>query len=278
MQQVQVRHAGATDVGRVRTVNEDAFLDAPPVFAVADGMGGHDGGDVASAFAVEELGSLAGLTRGLDEAEPALRRALAAAQGRIADYARAQADAGAEGFHAGTTVVCALLVQDGAEPAWLLGHLGDSRAYRFADGRLEQLTRDHSLVQDYVDAGVIAPEEAATHPERNVITRALDGRGTPSPDLARLPVTPGERLLLCSDGVTGMIDHDEIADLLATRASAAEAAADLVSAAVAAGGRDNATAVVVDVDAGPGAAVGVHDRPGGAAHDGDTVPMETRER
>ncbi|TIC81916.1 protein phosphatase 2C domain-containing protein [Nocardioides sp. GY 10127] len=259
MKQVLVRHGGATDVGRVRRVNEDSFLAQPPVFVVADGMGGHDGGDVASAIAVEELGRLGGTAWSAPEAAAALERALAAGQRRIAEYAQRQVAAGAERFHAGTTVVAAVLVQEGRpeetddrpadaeRPGWVLCHLGDSRIYRFADGRLEQVTRDHSLVQDYLDAGMITPEEAAVHPERHVITRALDGRGTPQPDLLHLPLRAGERLLLCSDGVTGMLPVEEIATILARSASATLAAQALVDAAVAAGGRDNATAVVVDV-------------------------------
>jgi PPM family protein phosphatase len=130
---------------------------------------------------------------------------------------------------------------------WLLANLGDSRIYRLAEGRLEQISVDHSVVQELIDAGQITVEEAAVHPERHVITRALGSPGGIEPDFFLLPLGSVERLLLCSDGVTGMIEDEEIEGILETVADPRDAADELVRAAVAAGGRDNATAVVVDV-------------------------------
>ncbi len=247
MSQVELQHGGATDVGRVREVNEDAFLAAPPVFVVADGMGGHDGGDVASAIVVEEFARLA--DEGYDPRRGAevVAATLGTCQARIAAYTAEQRAAGAARFHAGTTAVVGLLVEDEAGgPTWLLANLGDSRIYRFAVGVLQQVSVDHSLVQELVDAGTITAAQAAVHPERNVITRALGGDHTDT-DYFLLPVASIDRLLLCSDGVTGMIDDARIAEVLARVEGAREAAEELVAAAVEAGGRDNATAVVVDV-------------------------------
>ena len=244
---VELHHGAATDVGLVREVNEDSFLAAPPVFVVADGMGGHEGGDVASAIVVEEFGRLA------DEGYDARRGAevvaatLGTCQERIAEFGAAHRARGTRSFYAGTTAVVALLVEDDEGPKWLLANLGDSRIYRVTDGSLEQISVDHSVVQELIDAGRITAEEAAIHPERHVITRALGSPEGIHPDFFLLPLGSVERLLLCSDGVTGMIEDKEIEEILETVADPRDAADRLVRAAVAAGGRDNATAVVVDV-------------------------------
>ena len=248
MTRVELHHGAATDVGRVRQVNEDAYVAAPPVYAVADGMGGHAGGDVASAIAVEEFGRLAQEGYEADRATEAVEAALAASQRRLEEYAEEQAARGVPRLRsAGTTVVAALLVEDEGRPAWLLANLGDSRIYRWAGGELVQVSTDHSLVQELVDAGQITADEAATHPERNVITRALGDPGGQHADYFVVPLADAERVLLCTDGVTGMIDDEAIAGILAENPDPREAAERLVAAAVAAGGEDNATAVVVDV-------------------------------
>ena len=246
MDSVELRHGAATDVGRVRRVNEDSLLAASPVFAVADGMGGHHGGDVASRTAVGALAGLAGTVLDRPTAAEAIRRALGEAQRLIIEYARAQSEGGADRWYAGTTVVVALLTYDEAGPGWLVANLGDSRAYRLHEGAVHQVTVDHSLVQELLDAGVITPEEAAFHPERHVVTRALGGPDDVGPDLFWVPVDQADRLLLCSDGVTGMLRDERIAELLGG-ADPGEAATRIVAAAVDAGGLDNATAVVVDV-------------------------------
>jgi PPM family protein phosphatase len=246
MRQVELHHGARTDVGLVREVNEDAYLAAPPVFVVADGMGGHDGGDVASAIVVEEFGRLAEGTLDPGRGGDLLAETLATCQRRIAQYgAQRVAEDRARGY-AGTTAVAALLVDD-AGPKWLVANLGDSRAYRFTDDRLDQVSVDHSVVQELVDAGTISSEEAATHPERHVITKALVGPDRADADYFLLPLESADRLLLCSDGVSGMIDDARIASILADAEDPRDAADRLVEAALAAGGRDNATAVVVDV-------------------------------
>ena len=245
MKDVDLHHGASSDVGLVSTVNEDSFLVAPPVFVVADGMGGHSGGDVASRMVVEEFERLAESydpTRGAEQVADTFARA----QARIIDYGNAHR-AMTPGWHAGTTAVVAVLVDDNGVAKWLLANLGDSRIYRITEGRLEQVSVDHSVVQELVDSGQITAEQAATHPERHVITRALGSPEGIQPDFWLLPLGSVERLLLCSDGVTGMIEDEEIGHILETVADPRDAADELVRAAVAAGGRDNATAVVVDV-------------------------------
>lgn len=248
MNQVELRYGAATDVGSVREVNEDAHLADPPVFVVADGMGGHDGGDVASAIVVEEFAHLGG-QESLDPRAGAevVARTLRACQRRIAEYGRQQVRDGRHTWYAGTTAVVALLVEDDSGPQWLLANLGDSRAYTMAGGRLVQVSVDHSLVQELVDSGQITEADAAVHPERHVITRALGGSERAEADYFLLPLTSVERLVLCSDGVTGELDDDELARILQATPDPRDAAERIVAGAVSAGGRDNATAVVVDV-------------------------------
>jgi serine/threonine protein phosphatase PrpC len=241
-------HAGAaTHVGLVRVVNEDAHLVAPPVFVVADGMGGHDHGDVASRFVVEEFARLA--EEGYDAATVfnVVAKAMQAIHERIEEYDAVHHAAGDLFFSAGTTAVAALLVSDAAEPHWVVANLGDSRGYRFALGELTQVTVDHSLVQELVDAGTIDAADAAGHPDQHIVTRALGGTERHGPDLFLVPMEVSTRILLCSDGVSGMLTDDEIARILDEHEDPSTAADTVVAAAVAAGGRDNATAVVVDV-------------------------------
>ncbi len=209
-------------------------------------MGGHDGGDVASRIVVEEFERLADdgydPTRGGDQ----VAETLAACQRRINEYGAGQLAAGQARGYAGTTVAAALLVDDGG-PKWLLVNLGDSRVYRLKGALLEQVSVDHSLVQELVDAGTITSEDAAHHPERHVITRALGGPDPAHADYFLLPLGSVERLLLCSDGISGMIDDEAIRGVLVEAEDPRDAADRLVELALRAGGRDNATAVVVDV-------------------------------
>jgi PPM family protein phosphatase len=246
MKHVELHHGTRTDVGLVREVNEDAFLAMPPVFVVADGMGGHDGGDVASRMVVEEFGKLA--DEGYDPARAGdlVTETLKECQRRISEYGAEQVTERKARGYAGTTVAAALLVDDGG-PKWLLVNLGDSRIYRVKGDRVDQVSVDHSVVQELVDAGTITTEDAATHPERHVITRALGGPDFADADYFLLPLASVERLLLCSDGISGMIDDQAIAEVLVEAEDPRDAADLLVDLALAAGGRDNATAVVVDV-------------------------------
>ena len=247
MSQVELHHGAATDVGLLREVNEDAFLCAPPLFVVADGMGGHADGGTASRIVVEEFARLAGEGYDPRHGAEAVAATLAASQRRISEFA-------AQGTpdvrrSPGTTVVAALLVEDDdeGEPAWLLANLGDSRIYRVTGGVLEQVSTDHSVVQELIDAGQITQEEAAEHPERHVITRALGGPRLEAADYFLLPIRAADRLLLCSDGISGLVDDPLIATILTQSPDPRDAADRLVTAALRAGGDDNATAVVVDV-------------------------------
>ena len=250
MSRVELHYGAATDVGRVREVNEDSYLAAPPVFVVADGMGGHDGGDVASRIVVEEFARLA--EEGYDprHGNDAVAETLAACHRRIVEYAEEQSRHTGRDFQAGTTAVVAVLVEDeqeGGAPKWLLANVGDSRIYKFVDGDLEQVSVDHSLVQELVDEGTITREEMSSHPARHVVTRALGGPELEDADYFLLPLASAERLLLCSDGINEMIGDHQVAAILADATDPRDAADRLVAGAVAAGGRDNATAVVVDV-------------------------------
>ncbi|WP_028472731.1 PP2C family protein-serine/threonine phosphatase [Nocardioides alkalitolerans] len=245
--EVELHYGSATDVGRVREMNQDAFLAQPPVFVVADGMGGHDDGEVASRFVVEEFGRLT--DAGCDSTRGAelVIATLQACHDRLMEHREHKRADGHENWFAGTTAVVALVVEDEGVPKWLLANLGDSRLYKMTDGELDQVSVDHSVVQELFDAGEITAADMHTHPRRNVVTRSLGGPAFDHPDFFLLPLASAERLVLCSDGVSGMIDDDEIGRILADSPDPRDAAERVVAAAVEAGGRDNATAVVVDV-------------------------------
>ncbi|MDP3892096.1 PP2C family serine/threonine-protein phosphatase [Nocardioides sp.] len=240
---VSLHFGSHTHVGRVRAVNEDSFLAVPPVFVVADGMGGHHGGDMASRLAVEEFAQLGDASYDAHAGAEAIAGALRESQRRIVDFGRG----GPAQSSPGTTVVAALLVEEPEGSQWLLTNLGDSRIYKMSGDSLEQVSVDHSLVQELVDAGTITAEDAAHHPERHVVTRALGGSVVSEADFFLLPVSAAPRLLLCSDGVNGMLSDAEMSRILLGAPDPRDAADQLVAAAVEAGGRDNATAVVVDV-------------------------------
>jgi len=245
--QVELHHGAATDVGLLRETNEDAYLVAPPVFVVADGMGGHENGDVASRIVVEEFARLADAGYDPTEGDAAVRAALEASQARITEYAGDGAGGLGQRRTPGTTVVAALLVEEQGAPAWLLVNLGDSRIYAVSDGALHQVSTDHSVVQELIDAGRITAAQAADHPERHVITRALGGPRLEPADYFLVPVGEVQRLLLCTDGISGLVDDEQIEAVLTRTPDPRDAADALVAAALAAGGDDNATAVVVDV-------------------------------
>jgi len=244
---VELHCGAATDVGLVRETNQDSYLATAPVFVVADGMGGHQGGEIASAIVVEEFGRLVVEGYDVTRAPEVVNEVLASCQRRIRAYADEHRADGDPDWYAGTTVVAALPCEDDEGPKWLLANLGDSRIYRLHDGELEQVSVDHSVVQELLDAGEIEAESVATHPERHVITRALGGPVLPEPDFFVLPFGSAARVVLCSDGVSGMIGDVEIERVLRETEDPRDAADRIVAAAVAAGGQDNATAVVVDV-------------------------------
>ena len=224
-----------TDVGRERSGNEDRFLvdEDRHLYAVADGMGGHRAGEVASATAIETLQDAYRAGRALDEAMEEANSAV---------FAKASSNAEMRGM--GTTLTAVALVDDRTA---LLGHVGDSRAYLMRDGDVTQVTDDHSLVEQLVREGRLSPEEAARHPQRAIITRALGVDPDVEVDTYRIDLRPGDRILLCSDGLTNMVDDRTIAGLLRRQRDPQQAAKALVDAANRAGGDDNITCVVVDV-------------------------------
>ena len=238
---LSARCGAMTDIGRVRERNEDAVLAVAPVFAVADGMGGHDAGDLASALAI------AGLQRFEGAAAVDAGSVLAALHEANRDiFSRAGAVAG-EGM--GTTVVgIALSRDDAAADALLLFNVGDSRAYRLRDGELVQLSEDHSLVAELVIRGDITSAQAQTDSRRNVVTRALGIDESVEIDEWFVEPMVGDRYLMCSDGLTGEVSDVDIAGVLGMAVAPADAANALVQLALAAGGRDNVSAVVVDID------------------------------
>ncbi len=252
---VRLAWGSATDVGAVRTVNEDALLSSPPVFLVADGMGGYAAGDLASAAVVEAMSAAAGQ----DYVDPAW---VLGTLGRVADELRRSIDGG-------TTVAGAAMVCQEGQPYWMVFNVGDSRVYHSARGAVRQVTVDHSVVQEMVDAGEIAAEDARFHPQRNVITRAIGSPDALRPDLWFLPIDRSGRLMMCSDGVTSELEDAVIREILGRPRDAQQTADELVRAARAAGGRDNISAVVVDVIS----VAGEDDR---AADEDETVPRDRR--
>jgi protein phosphatase len=233
---VTLSFAAVSDVGRRRTANEDSLIVRPPVFAVADGMGGHAAGDLASAAAVARLAELAGLEGvGWERIGESLTEAAHDIDGLAADIP----------IGVGTTVTGAVF--DVQALTFAVFNVGDSRVYRFENGRLRQVTVDHSVVQELMDAGMLTAEDADRHPESNVITRALGFREDPQPDFWTLPVRTGLRLLICSDGLTRELGVARIRDALDAGEDALATANHLLEAALDAGGRDNVTIVIVDV-------------------------------
>ncbi len=227
-------HAERTDTGLQRRANEDAYHARAPLFAVADGMGGAQAGEVASGTAVDALA--AGVPDGAGTVEERLGRVVQQANERI--HALSVADEDRAGM--GTTLTAAY-VGDGEVT---LVHVGDSRCYRRREGVLERLTTDHSLVEELVRQGRLSPEEAEEHPQRSIITRALGPEAVVQPDALTVPARAGDVYLLCSDGLTSMVHEAQIADVLAGAATLRDAAAELVAQANAAGGRDNITVVL----------------------------------
>lgn len=229
-------YGSRTEIGNVREHNEDSLTVLPPLFAVADGMGGHEAGEVASEITINTLNDLAPQSA---DAE-ALARAVVAANLNV--IKAPSQGVGREGM--GTTLTAAILEKE----RLVIAQVGDSRAYLLHNGSLQQLTRDHSLMADMIEAGQLTEAEARVHPNRSVITRAIGSDPHMQPDLYELNVETGDRLLLCSDGICGMIEDHEIASIMRQAPSAQSCADQLVEAAIAAGGFDNATAVVVDVE------------------------------
>lgn len=229
---MNVRVGVATDIGQVREGNEDAYLVVAPLYAVADGMGGHRGGEVASSLALETVQQL------FERQEGTLADQVAEANRAV--YDRSQSDRSVSGM--GTTLTAALI--DGDEVHVV--HVGDSRAYLLHDGRLTQLTEDHTLVHRMVVEGEITPAEAETHPHRSILTRALGVDERVQVDEGDVRIQTGDRLLLCTDGLTGMVPEEEIQQIMLAAGDPQEVVDRLVTVANRAGGIDNITAVLLD--------------------------------
>ena len=229
---MRTRVGATTDIGQVREGNEDAILISDPLYAVADGMGGHRGGEVASNLALQTVEQMFAKRQGtLTEQVERANRAV---------FERSQSDRDVSGM--GTTLTAALI--EGGEVR--LAHVGDSRAYLFRGGRLQLLTEDHTLVHRMVVEGEITEAEAENHPHRSVLTRALGVEGDVRVDETNVEVQVGDRLLLCTDGLTGMLSEDEIVSVLQDVRDPQEAVDRLVREANRAGGIDNITAVIID--------------------------------
>jgi PPM family protein phosphatase len=253
-----IEQAGRTDVGRQRSANEDSLVVRPPLFAVADGMGGAKAGEVASAVAVD---AVEGAQESSEPTEAQLANIVREANRRIYDLA--VADESRRGM--GTTLTLAKLHGDEVS----LAHVGDSRAYRLRGGELEQLTRDHSLVAELERSGQITPEAAEHHPQRSIITRALGPEPDVEVDTYTLAGRDGDVFLICSDGLTSMISDDEVASILRSAGSLDEAADGLVRAANQSGGKDNITVILFRLGEGDLAADDTEVR--GVPGDEDTI-------
>ncbi len=235
---LELRYAVRSDVGLLREGNEDSAYAGPRLLAVADGMGGHAAGEVASALTIASMSQLDSVRPGGDMLK-ALASAVADANMRLQD--RIIANPAVEGM--GTTLT-ALLWNDGHAAVC---HIGDSRGYLLREGELYQITHDHTLVQSLVDEGRISADDVSTHPQRSLLLRALDGRSMAEPDLSVHESVPGDRYLLCSDGLSGVVSDETLRDTLATIEDPEIATRQLIDLAIHGGGPDNITCIVADV-------------------------------
>ncbi len=225
-----------SDIGKVRETNEDSFVCQPPLFVVADGMGGHVAGEVASRMAAETIKASFAAAGG-EEPAALLSGAIAAANEQV--YRLAQEDSERAGM--GTTLTAAFI--EGSVLHW--GHVGDSRLYLLRDGDFSQVTDDHSLVSELVRKGSITAEEALLHPHRNILTRAVGTSDRVKVDTGSFALAAGDKILLCTDGLTNMVTDGDIAAALSRDGDGAALLAELVAKANGAGGLDNITAILV---------------------------------
>jgi len=236
---IALRYAARSDVGLVRHVNQDSGYAGPHLLVVADGMGGHAAGDVASSIAIGEIVGLDGESHGSDDALDLLAQALHSANSELQQAIGRQPEL--QGM--GTTVTA--LLRTGNKIA--VAHIGDSRAYLLRDGTFTQITHDHSFVQSLVDEGRITEEEAEGHPQRSLVTRVLTGQHDDEPDLAVREARIGDRYLLCSDGLSGFVARDTIQEVLERAMPPGRTADRLVELAMRAGAPDNVTCIIGDV-------------------------------
>ncbi|BFM24065.1 serine/threonine protein phosphatase PrpC [Microbacterium testaceum] len=230
--------AASTDTGRRREVNQDAVLAEYPLFVVADGMGGHLGGEIASASTVDRL-------RAVVDNQSVSTKNIEKALSRAVKDIVAHPETTDEGT--GTTLTGLYLETHTEEPHWVTLNIGDSRVYLLRDGEIVQVTTDHSVVQELIAAGRLSPEEAENHPYGNVITRAVGPSDSVKPDYLRLDVLDGDRFVICSDGLTKELTDFGIRHFLDNNADPAAAVEAMMAAALENGGRDNITIVVLDV-------------------------------
>lgn len=262
MTDIQLTWGSRTDTGLRRKVNEDALIADFPIFLVADGMGGHDAGDEASELA---LG--------------AFRRFVGRPSVELGEFAAAFGEAvklvgtiSTGVAAAGTTISGVAVSEHGGATYWLVINIGDSRTYRLSGGELEQISVDHSAVQELIDAGRLLPSEAERHPERHVITKAVGAGSRAEPDYWLIPARTGDRLLVCSDGLSKELTADQIARVLLSEFDADAAATRLVHEALLHGGKDNVTVIVVDAQSIPDD--DFETLPGLDQLDVDTVPRQ----
>jgi protein phosphatase len=254
--QVTYTCAGRTDVGIIRSGNEDNYLMVPDrgVFIVADGMGGHAAGEVASEMAVRIIARELGANKGVSDAEAAERMRNAIIEANSAIFQRTLNEHDKRGM--GTTATAMVIIGS----HYLIGQVGDSRAYLLRDGDFVQLTKDHSYVQEQVDAGYLSPEEARTHPYSNVITRCVGANVDVSPDVYAGVLRPNDLYLLASDGLTGMIEDGDLHAILFTGKDPQDLVGELIDEANRRGGLDNITAILIRVDHVDGVPGSVADR------------------
>jgi serine/threonine protein phosphatase PrpC len=238
-----LRYAAGSDTGRRRRVNQDSMYASPRLLVVADGIGGQPHGEVASAAATSVMAELDHDLQDQDPRDIDAEAALSSITRRIGDRLAALADGNQDYRGMGTTLTA--LLWDGT--GFGAVHVGDSRGYRLRDGVLQQITRDHTLVQALVDDGRLAADEAADHPRRSMLLKALQSTGSSEPDRSRFDAAPGDRYLLCSDGLTCVVSPDVIEDVLTTIDDPAAAVTRLIELANEGGSPDNVTCVVADV-------------------------------
>ncbi|MGZ0712046.1 PP2C family protein-serine/threonine phosphatase (plasmid) [Coraliomargarita sp. W4R53] len=267
---VTTQWGAATDPGLRRALNEDSYLASSPVFVVADGMGGHHAGEVASAAVVAQFERLVGRPSvSLGE----LRSTMNGARKRVHELPTG------EGASAGTTLSGVVICEVDGEGYWLTVNVGDSRTYRLSDGVLEQVSIDHTVVQELVDSGALTSAAARGDSRRNIITRAIGAGSDSQPDYWLIPADAGDRILVCSDGLPDELDDEALQTILLGESDPQDAATRLVHEAMLHGGRDNITALVVDATAVQNRAEVSHDTTPSVEieeFDGDTRPRTAR--
>ena len=239
---LELTWAAVTDTGRRREINQDALLAQYPLFAVADGMGGHIGGEIASSSTINQLRVM--LDGSVDD-EAISEADISLALGRAVQDIAAHPEATDEGT--GTTLTGVFLDRSDGVPRWTTMNIGDSRVYLLREGNLVQLTTDHSVVQELIDSGRLSPEEAESHPYGNVITRAVGPTESVAPDYVRVDVNSGDRFVVCSDGLTKELTDYGLQHFLTENPEPAVAVQAMLDAALENGGRDNVTLIVLDV-------------------------------